>query len=52
MDGKAVNDIQSNISSSENSSSGISTRNYLQIYPRKLVIFDGKAILHEVRIKK
>jgi len=36
MDGKAVNDIQSNISSSENSSSGVSGRNYLQIYPTEI----------------
>jgi hypothetical protein len=35
MDGKAVNDIQSNISSSENSSSGISRRDYMEICPKE-----------------
>jgi hypothetical protein len=37
MDGKAVNDIQSNISSSENSSSGISTEEIIwKFVPRKV----------------
>jgi hypothetical protein len=35
MNGKAVNDIQRNISSSENLSSGISGRNYIQICPKE-----------------
>jgi hypothetical protein len=36
MDGKAVNDFQSNISSGENSSSGISRRDYMESVPRKV----------------
>jgi hypothetical protein len=56
MDGKAMNDIQSNISSNENSSRGISIRNYIQIYPKefvqvKSVLFNGKGNLHKVNIE-
>jgi len=55
MDGKAVNDIQSNISSSNNSSSGIFGKN-MQIYPKKIeqvkiVLFDGKANQHEIKFE-